>query len=81
MHKNHPKTAANSGDTASRYPGHAAAYRILRLKRHVNLLVSPGQESGPGHIVQGTYQTPILVQHDRPTSGVRQLDITVWSIV
>ena len=36
MHKNHPKTAANSGDTASRYPGHAAAYRILRLTRLID---------------------------------------------
>ncbi|MFH1569237.1 MAG: hypothetical protein ABIL09_14680, partial [Gemmatimonadota bacterium] len=56
------------------------AYRILRLKRHVSLLVTSGEESGPGRIVQGTYQTPILVQHQRPASGVRHLDITVRSI-
>ena len=57
------------------------AYRILRLKRHVSLLVSPEQEAGPGRIVQGTYQTPILVQHHRPEGGVRHLDITVRSII
>lgn len=56
------------------------AYRILRLKRHVDLLVSSSEESGPGRIVQGTYQTPILVQHHRPEGGVRHLDITVRSI-
>ena len=52
------------------------AYRILRLKRHVSLLVSTSEETGPGRIVQGTYQSPILVQHSQPERGVRYLDVT-----
>jgi hypothetical protein len=55
------------------------AYRMLRLKRHVSLLVSTSTESGPERIVQGTYQTPILVQHHQPDSGVRYLDVTLRS--
>jgi len=53
------------------------AYRLLRLKRHVSLLVSTSQETGPERIVQGAYQTPILVQHHRAEGDVRKLDITV----
>jgi thiamine phosphate synthase YjbQ (UPF0047 family) len=53
------------------------AYRMLRLKRHVSLLVSTSSETGPDRIVQGTYQTPILVQHHRPDRGVRTLIITL----
>jgi hypothetical protein len=52
------------------------AYRILRLKRHVSLLISTSEETGPGRIVQGTYQSPILVQHSQPEKGVRHLDVT-----
>ena len=53
------------------------AYRILRLKRHVSLLVSTSKETGNERIVQGTYQSPILVQHHRPKSGVHHLDVTI----
>ena len=55
------------------------ASRILRLKRHVSLLVSNGATSGPGHIVQGTYQSPIMVQHCQADRGVRHLDIVIRS--
>ena len=55
------------------------AYRILRLKRSVSLLVSSSAESGPERIVQGTYQAPILVQHNRPASGARHVDVTLRS--
>lgn len=55
------------------------AYRILRLKRSVSLLVSSSAESGPGRIVTGRYQTPILVQHHRPEGGVRHVDVTLRS--
>ena len=55
------------------------AFRMLRLKRHVSLLVSSSAESGPQRIVSGTYQTPILVQHQQPTSGVRHVDVTLRS--
>ena len=53
------------------------ARRILRLKRHISLLVSDSEETGPGSIVQGTYQSPILVQHQPATNGVRYMDVTL----
>ena len=53
------------------------AKRILRLKRHVSLLVSDGAETGTSRIVQGQYQSPILVQHHPATNGVRHLDVTL----
>ena len=55
------------------------ASRILRLKRHISLLVSSSEETGPERIVQGTYQSPILVQHQAAAGGVRYLDITLRS--
>lgn len=55
------------------------AYRILRLKRSVSMLVSSSAESGPNRIVSGTYQTPILVQHHKPKKGVRTIDVTLRS--
>lgn len=53
------------------------AKRILRLKRHISLLVSDSEETGPDRIVQGTYQSPILVQHHPATGGVRYMDVTL----
>ncbi|MEE2628473.1 MAG: hypothetical protein VX670_08295, partial [Candidatus Latescibacterota bacterium] len=53
------------------------AKRILRLKRHVSLLVSDSAETGTSRIVQGQYQSPILVQHHPATNGVRYLDVTL----
>ena len=53
------------------------AYRILRLKRSVSLLVSSSLESGPARIVSGKYQTPILVQHGQPQGGVCNIDVTL----
>jgi thiamine phosphate synthase YjbQ (UPF0047 family) len=53
------------------------AERFLRLKRAVNLLVSDGQTPGHGAIVQGTYQSPILVQWDRASNRRRTVDITL----
>ena len=53
------------------------ASRIMRLKRHISLLVSNSEETGPEQIVQGTYQSPILVQHYPSKEGVRYLDITI----
>ena len=55
------------------------ASRILRLKRHISLLVSSSEETGPERIVQGTYQSPILIQHQAAVGGVRYLDITLRS--
>ena len=53
------------------------ASRMLRLKRKISLLVSTSPETGPARIVQGTYQSPILVQHHPACRGVRYLDIVV----
>ena len=53
------------------------ASRILRLKRHITLLVSTSEETGPERIVQGTYQSPIMVQHHPANADVRYLDITL----
>lgn len=54
------------------------AARFLRMKRSVNLLVSDGENegNGRGRIVQGTYQSPILVQWDKASHRHRRLDVT-----
>ncbi len=54
--------------------GHAAARR-LHMKRRVSLPVSDHDHDGVGTIVQGTYQSPILVQWRRPLRDVRVLDV------
>ena len=51
---------------------------MMRLRRNVTLLVSDADgEQGSGRIVQGTYQTPILIQHHKPADGVCQVDVTL----
>jgi hypothetical protein len=57
------------------------AERFLRFKRTVNLLVSDGQTPGRGSIVQGVYQSPILVQWDHASNQSRTVDITLARIV
>ena len=47
----------------------AEASRRLRMKRSVNLLVNNTDVRGIGSIVQGTYQSPILVQWNKPQTG------------
>jgi thiamine phosphate synthase YjbQ (UPF0047 family) len=53
------------------------AARFLRMKRSVSLLVSDRQSPGTGAIVEGTYQSPILVQWNRGASRGRTLDVTL----
>jgi thiamine phosphate synthase YjbQ (UPF0047 family) len=53
------------------------AERLLRMKRTVNLLVSDAKTPGEGTIVQGVYQSPILVQWHQAHGGVRYLDVTL----
>lgn len=48
------------------------ASRFLRMKRTVNLLVKEGSTHGP-EIVQGTYQSPILVQWRKAAGKSRYL--------
>lgn len=54
------------------------AYRLFRLKRRISFLVSDSEDTGPGRIVQGTYQSPILIQHRAPDGGRRELEYSVW---
>ena len=55
------------------------ASRFLRLKRQVSFLVSDGVGAGRSRVVQGTYQSPILVQWQRTDQQVRRLDVTITS--
>jgi thiamine phosphate synthase YjbQ (UPF0047 family) len=57
------------------------AARFLRMKRSVSLLVSDRQSPGAGAIVEGTYQSPILVQWHRGARRVRALDVTLTRFV
>lgn len=54
------------------------AYRIFRLKRRISFLVSDSEATGPGRIAQGTYQSPILIQHREPEEGRRELECSIW---
>ncbi len=57
------------------------ASRFLRMKRSVSLFVSD-RDGGPrGEIVEGTYQSPILVQWHRGSRQSRILDVTLTRFV
>lgn len=53
------------------------AQRFLRMKRRVSLLISDSEREGHGRLVQGTYQSPILVQWQPAVKQVRYLDVTI----
>jgi len=53
------------------------ASRFLRMKRSVSLLVADRGPAGKGAIVEGTYQSPILVQWHRAARRSRALDVTL----
>ena len=57
------------------------AARFLRMKRSVSLLVSDRAEQGHGAIIEGTYQSPILVQWHRGSQPSRALDVTLTRFV
>ncbi len=57
------------------------AERLLRLKRTVNLLVSDTETPGRGLIVQGTYQSPILVQWQQAATRSRTVEITLARLI
>ena len=57
------------------------ASRFLRMKRSVSLLVSDSTAPGTGAIVEGTYQSPILVQWHRGQRQSRVLDVTLTRFV
>ena len=56
------------------------ADRFLRLKRSLSLLVSDRADAGRGAIVQGTYQSPILVQWHKSERGARAVDVTLTEL-
>jgi hypothetical protein len=55
----------------------APAARFLGMKRRVDLLISDPQADGRGILVEGTYQSPILVQWHRAPRRARFLDVTL----
>ena len=57
------------------------ASRFLRMKRSVSLLVSDSNPTGKCAIVEGTYQSPILVQWHRGGHQARVLDVTLTRFV
>ena len=57
------------------------ASRFLRMKRSVSLLVSDRAVQGQGAIVEGTYQSQILVQWHRGQRPSRVLDVTLTRFV
>ncbi len=54
------------------------AFRLFRLKRRVSYLVSAEGGNGRGRLVEGRYQSPILIQHRPADDEVRRLEISVW---
>lgn len=53
------------------------AEHFLRMKRSVSLLVTEDAANGHGTIVQGRYQSPILVQWRRAQKQQRRLEVTL----
>ena len=53
------------------------AARFLRMKRSVSLLVSDGGSAGRGAIIDGAYQSPILVQWHTATCRSREIIATL----
>jgi len=51
------------------------ASRFLRMKRSISLPVFDPEEPGRGRIVEGTYQSPILVQWKRSGGGTRTVNV------
>jgi hypothetical protein len=55
------------------------ASRFFRMRRSVSLLVSERADGSHG-IVEGTYQSPILVQWQRSPRGSRVLDVRLTEL-
>jgi thiamine phosphate synthase YjbQ (UPF0047 family) len=53
------------------------ASRFLRMKRQISLLISNNRKNQLGKIVQGTYQSPVLVQWKSNGKPFRLLDVTI----
>jgi hypothetical protein len=55
------------------------AARFFRMRRSVSLLVSTREDGTPG-IIEGTYQSPILVQWQRAPRQTRVIDVTLTEL-
>jgi thiamine phosphate synthase YjbQ (UPF0047 family) len=55
----------------------APASRFLRMRRSVDLMVSDARTEGRGQLVQGQYQSPILVQWRQARGEVRKIDVAL----
>jgi hypothetical protein len=55
------------------------AARFFRMRRSISLLVSACEDGRPG-IVEGPYQSPILVQWQRAHRQRRLIDVTLTEI-
>ena len=55
----------------------APASRFMRMRRSVDLLVSDSAAPGTGALIEGTYQTPILVQWRSGKTPARRLEISL----
>jgi len=53
------------------------ASRFLRMRRSVDLMVSDAKVPGVGELVQGQYQSPILVQWRAAQGATRVLDVAL----
>jgi thiamine phosphate synthase YjbQ (UPF0047 family) len=56
------------------------AARFLRMRRSVSLLVADLPDGGGTGLIEGTYQSPILVQWRRAPRQTRILDVTLTEI-
>jgi thiamine phosphate synthase YjbQ (UPF0047 family) len=56
----------------------APARRFLRIKRSISLLVTDSARPGSGEIVQGTYQSPVLVQWNKARDQNRRLRVQLY---
>lgn len=54
------------------------AAHFLGMKRRLSLLLSDREHGGTGSIVQGTYQSPILVQWKQAAGQTRRLNIRLY---
>ena len=55
------------------------AARFFRMRRSVSLLISERSDGSHG-LIEGTYQSPILVQWERAPREARCLDVTLTEL-
>ena len=57
------------------------ARKFLRLKRSTSLPISNRESESTGHVVRGTYQSPILIQWRNSSRGARKLAVALREFV